>query len=64
MPEIKLDYDAEQQAAVLTFENGRTLRLSNISEERARAFRDRHAAEFAKRDCMLETPSNVLTRDA
>lgn len=62
--EIKLDYDEGARVAVLTFANGKTMRLSNISRQKAEEFHTRHAPEFAKRDCCLETPAENLTRGA
>jgi len=63
MSEIKLDYDAAARRAVLTFPNGRTLTLGNVTEEQAKAFRERHAPEFQKRDCCLQTVDGTFTRD-
>ena len=64
MSEIKLDYDAEKRSATLTFPNGRTLTVGNVTEEQAKAFRDRHAPEFLKRDCCLQTVDGTFTRDS
>lgn len=63
MTEIKLDYDAASRKATLTFPNGRTLGVGNVTEEQANAFRDRHAAEFMKRDCCLHSVDGAFTRD-
>lgn len=63
MSEIKLDYDATAKRAVLTFPNGRTLAIGNVTEEQAQSFRDRHGAEFQKRDCCLQTVDGTFTRD-
>jgi len=60
---IELSYDAKERRAVLTFPNGRTLTLGNVTEEHAKAFRERHAAEFQKRDCCLYTVDGTFTRD-
>ena len=63
MSDIKLDYDAAQKRAILTFPNGRTLAIGNVSEEQAKSFRDRHAPEFQKRDCVLHTVNGHITRE-
>lgn len=63
MSEIRLDYDAEQKRGVLTFPNGRTLALRGVTEEQAKIFRDKHGAEFQKRDCVLHTVDGHITRD-
>jgi len=62
--EILLAYDATKRRGVLTFPNGRTLSLSDVTQEQAEAFRVRHAPEFQKRDCCLSTVDGVLTREA
>ncbi len=61
--EIALAYDAGKRRAVLTFPNGRTLAVDNVSEEQAKAFRDKHGAEFQKRDCCLHTVDGQFTRE-
>ena len=64
-PITTMGYDDDQQRAVLTFPNGRRLILSNISPERAAVFLARHAAEFERRNCCLETPAGCgfVTRE-
>lgn len=62
MTEISLAYDAAKKRGVLTFPNGRTLTLSDVTSEQAEAFRVRHAPEFQKRDCCLSTVDGMLTR--
>lgn len=64
MPEISLDYDADAKRAVLTFPNGRTLAISNVTEEKAREFLAKHAGEFQKRDCCLTSVDGQFTREA
>jgi hypothetical protein len=54
---IKMAYDDRERSAVLTFPDGRTLKLSNVTRERAQRFLDRHAREFERRDLCLVTPS-------
>lgn len=61
---IQLSYDAAAKRGVLTFPNGRTLAIGNVTEEQAKAFRDRHAPEFAKRDCCFHTIDGSFTREA
>lgn len=61
---IQLDYDAQKRRAVLTFPNGRTLSISNVSEEQAKAFLERHAPEFQKRDCCLHSVDGEFTRES
>ena len=63
MSEIDLDYNEERQQAVLTFPGGRQLKLSGVSKEKAEAFRDKHGAEFQRRDCVLTTSGVVVTRE-
>lgn len=60
---IQLSYDAAVRRAVLTFPNGRTLALGGVTEDQAKAFRDRHAPEFMKRDCVLHTVEGHFTRE-
>jgi hypothetical protein len=62
--QIDLAYDAGKRRAVLTFPNGRTLAVGNVTEEQARAFKDKHGAEFQRRDCVLHTGGEMLTREA
>jgi len=61
---IQMEYDAAKKRAVLTFQNGRTLAIGNVTEEQAKAFRDRHAPEFQKRDCCLHSSDGEFTREA
>lgn len=60
--EIELAYDAGKSRAVLTFPNGRTLAVGNVTEAQAKAFKEKHAAEFQRRDCVLHTGGEFLTR--
>lgn len=63
MDDITMDYDEKRKRAVLTFPKGKApLVVSNITLEQAQRFKERHAAEFAKRDCCLQTPAVELTR--
>jgi hypothetical protein len=59
---IKVDYDKAARSAVLSFENGRKLKLSNVTEEHAKQFAERHGEEFARRDCILHTGGAIETR--
>lgn len=52
-------YNAETRAGVLTFANGRTLVVENVTEEQFARFEQRNAAEFARRECILETTGLV-----
>lgn len=60
---IELSYDAAGKRAVITFPNGRTLSIGNVTEEQAKTFKERHAPEFMKRDCCLQSAGGVFTRD-
>lgn len=61
--EIRLSYDAGARSGVLTFPNGRMLKLSNVTEEQAQAFVKKHGPEFQRRDCVLHTDGVMLTRE-
>lgn len=61
--EITLAYDAGARRAVLTFPNGRTLAIGCVTEEQAIEFKEKHAAEFQRRDCVLHTGGEFLTRE-
>lgn len=56
---ITLDYREAEKVGEITFENGRKLRISNVTKEQAEAFVARHAPEFAKRDCVLHAYGRV-----
>lgn len=62
MADIKLDYDAKAKRAVLTYPDNKTLALSNVTEDQAKNFHARHAAEFGKRNLSLETTFGIVTR--
>ena len=62
MTEIKQDYDAAKKTGVLTFPNGRTLSIGNVTQEQFNTFCERHGAEFQKRDCVLYTAEGHFTR--
>lgn len=62
--EIELAYDAGRKRAVLTFPNGRTLAVGNVTEDQAKAFKEKNGAEFQRRDCVLHTGGEFMTRDA
>ena len=64
MQDIELTYDGEKRRAVLTFPNGRQLAVGNVTEEQAQAFAERHAPEFMKRDCCLQTVEGAFVRNA
>lgn len=59
---IQLDYDESKREGTLTFSNGRTLVLANVTREHAEKFRDKHGAEFQARDCILTTDGTVSRR--
>lgn len=61
--EIPMTYDEGARTAVLTFAKGRQLKLTNISAQKAQAFREKHAAEFQQRDCCLSSIDGVVTRE-
>lgn len=61
--QVELEYDSGKRRAVLTFPNGRTLAVGNVTKEQAEDFRNRHAAEFQKRDLTLHSVSGEFTRD-
>lgn len=60
---IQLDYDEAKREGTLTFPNGRTLVLSNVTREHAEKFREKHGAEFQARDCVLTMDGSVLRRE-
>lgn len=64
MSEIKQDYDAAKRSGVLTFPNGRTLSICNVTPEQFKTFCERNGAEFQKRDCILHTVDGHFTRDS
>jgi hypothetical protein len=61
--DVKLAYDADRRRAVLTFPNGRTLAVGNVTQAQAQSFLQRNSAEFMKRDCCLHTVDGTFTRD-
>lgn len=61
--EVSLAYDAGKRRAVLTFPNGRTLAIGNVTEEQAKDFHHRHADEFMKRDLTLHSVEGTFTRE-
>lgn len=63
MSDIKLAYDGEKKLAVLTFPNGKELRVGNVTESQANAFKERHGQEFMKRDCCFQTMEGAFVRD-
>lgn len=58
-----MTYDKARRTAVLSFAKGRELRLSNVTEEQAKEFFERHAPEFERRDCVLHTDGTFEVRD-
>ncbi len=60
---IQLSYDATKKRGVLTFPNGRQIAIDNVTEDQARSFKERHAPEFMKRDCVLHTVDGHFTRE-
>jgi hypothetical protein len=60
---IQLSYDAAARRGVLTFPNGRTLSIGNVTKEQAEDFLKRHAGEFQKRDCCMHTVDGEFTRE-
>lgn len=61
---MKTDYDTAKKSGVLTFPNGRTLSVGNVTEAQFKSFCERHGAEFQKRDCILYTGEGAFTRTA
>jgi hypothetical protein len=59
---IAVDYDDAKKVAVLTFPNGRCMRLSNVTKEHAEKFAERHGPEFQRRDCVLHSMGALETR--
>jgi hypothetical protein len=59
---IEVTYDEAKQRAVLKFPGGRELALGNVTRAEADAFAAKHGAEFQKRDCVLHTAGEVMTR--
>lgn len=59
-----LVYDAASKRAVITFPNGRQLALSNVNVDQANNFLARHAGEFMKRDCCLQTVDGTVARES
>ncbi|HYE70592.1 MAG TPA: hypothetical protein VD932_03615 [Aquabacterium sp.] len=55
MSEPKLEYDPASRKATIEFPNGHKLRVGNVDETQARNFFERHAKEFERRNCVLET---------
>lgn len=56
-------YDQDARRLTLVFSNGGQVVVSNMSQERAQVFLQRHAEELAQRDARLTTPGlGVLTR--
>jgi hypothetical protein len=60
--EPKLDYDPDTRKAVISFPNGHKLTVSNVDEAKANDFFRKHAAEFARRDCVLHTVGSFERR--
>jgi hypothetical protein len=55
MTEPTLEYDAATRKATIEFPNGHKLRVGNVDESKARDFFSKHAKEFEKRNCVLDT---------
>jgi hypothetical protein len=64
MNDIEFAYDEAAKRATLTFPGGHKLRLSGVTEPKAREFLTKHAEEFRRRDCILHTGGTVQTRGA
>ena len=62
MSEPTFEYDEQARKAVISFPNGHSLRVAGIDKEKAEEFFRKHAAEFAKRDCVLHTSSTFEVR--
>ena len=56
-------YNADTRTGVLTFANGRSLVVENVTEEQFKRFETRSAADLAKRDCVFETTGLVEVSD-
>lgn len=59
---VEKTYDAEKRVGVLKFQNGRALEVGNVTAEQFDRFAEKHAGEFARRDCVLETSGTVEFR--
>jgi hypothetical protein len=64
MNEPQFAYDAATRKGVISFPNGHKLTIGNIDEVKAKAFFQKHAAEFMRRDCILHTSACFETRGA
>jgi len=62
MTDVTLAYDEAKREGVLTFPNGRTLTIANVSRDQAQKFLERNAAEFQRRDCILTTDDGTIAR--
>lgn len=60
--EITLAYNPTQRVGTITFPNGRTLSIQNVSEQQATDFAERHGPEFEKRDCYFHLDGGVFER--
>ncbi len=63
MSEPRLTYDATTRKGVIEFPNGHRLTIGNVDEDKAKEFFIKHAAEFAKRDCVLHTSACFEVRN-
>lgn len=63
MAEIKMDYNAATRKATYTFNNGKTLVVGGIDEDKAREFLSRNAPEFERRDCRLASVDGQFIRE-
>jgi hypothetical protein len=62
MNEPTMTYDAAARKALIEFPNGHKLRVGNIDEEQAKAFFEKNAKEFERRDCVLHTSACIEVR--
>jgi hypothetical protein len=63
MKEKRMAYDAATRIAVITFPNGRELRLVDVEQEHADKFFALLADEVGRRDCVLHSVGGTLTRE-
>jgi hypothetical protein len=59
---MKHRYDEATRELRMDFDNGQSLVVGNVSKEKAGEFVEKHAAEFERRECRLETAGAVVRR--
>jgi hypothetical protein len=63
MNEPTLDYDEGQRVGTISFPGGHKLKVRNVDREQAQTFFKKHSAEFARRDCVLQTSACIEVRN-